>query len=142
VLAGRKALAWARTRAGDWIVGTRDELVLPVAGLRWETILAADWDAEDDTLTVVGADATYIVELESSALLLQLVRERVTASIVLTRRVTTDGRLGFTAMARRPPSGGEITFTYEYDPGVDPDDPGVLKSARATLRDLRHELGL
>ena len=136
-------LASARTPAGEEIVGTRDALVVPGRSIPWEQVLRADWDADVDTLTVMLVEPEVLLyELDEPALLLQLIRERVTASVVLTRRVQVTGELGFTVMARRAPAGGEITLTYEYDRDLDPDDSGVQEAARTALRSVRDELGI
>ena len=139
----KSGLASARTRSGDEVVGTRDALVLPGRQIPWERILRADWDSEAEVLRVVLVEPEVVdLELEEPALLLQLVRERVTASIVLTRRVPVDGDLGLVLMARRPPRGGEITLTFEYDRGLDPDAPDVRDVALAAARAARDDLGL
>jgi hypothetical protein len=151
----RPGLASARTKAGEALVGTRDALLVPGREIRWEEILTADWDSDSETLTLVLVDPEVLVFLlDESALLLQLVRERVMASIVLTRWIPVDSGLdsgsdsgsdsgtGFTVMARRPPGGGAISIRYEYDRGVDPDDPGVQVAASEALREVRDELGL
>jgi hypothetical protein len=139
----RPGLASARTKDGSEIVGKRDVLSVPGREIRWEEILNAEWDSETDTLVVMLVEPEVLsFELDEPALLLQLVRERVTASVVLTRRFLVEGKLGFTVMARRPPSGGEITLTYEYDRGLDPDAPAVREAAQSALRDVRDELGL
>ncbi|HSV40936.1 MAG TPA: hypothetical protein VLI04_19405 [Nocardioidaceae bacterium] len=139
----RTGLASARTPSGEEVIGTRDALVVPGRTIPWEQVLRADWDADVDTLTVMLVDPEVLVyELDEPGLLLQLVRERVMASIVLTRRVPVTSELGFTVMARRPPAGGDVTLTFEYDRDLDPDDSGVQEAARAALRSVREELGI
>ena len=102
----RRDLAVARTKDGDEVVGRRDALVVPGREIRWEQILTADWDSETETLTIVLVEPEVVtLELTEPDLLLQLVRERVTASIVLARRFPVEGDVGFTVMARRPPQG-------------------------------------
>ena len=114
----------------------------------WEQVQAADWTRDDDRLRVseVGeygeVRPVHEVVLPEPGLLLDLVRERVTASVVLQRRVeVTDGR-GLMVVARRAPAGGEVTWAYELDPGLDPDDPAVREAAAAGLRSAAEELGL
>ena len=71
-----------------------------------------------------------------------MVRERVTASVLLQRRVLVSGRRGLTVIARRPPRGpGAITWAYDFDPGVDPSDPVVAQAAEEGLRAAKEELG-
>ena len=75
--------------------------------------------------------------------LLELVRERVTASIVLQRHVPVDGRRGLRVIARRAPRGDRpLAWFYEYDEGVDPDDPEVQRAATEALAAARDEVGL
>ena len=50
-----------------------------------------------------------------------MVRERVTASVVLQRRVVVRGKQGLFVVARRAPNGdGAITWAYELDAGSTP----------------------
>jgi hypothetical protein len=75
--------------------------------------------------------------------LLAFVRERVTASVVLQRRVVVRDRRGLTVVARRAPRGtGELTWSYELDAGLDPDDPEVRALAEQGVRTAAEELGL
>ena len=70
-------------------------------------------------------------------------RDRVTASVVLQRRVVVRDRLGLVVVARRAPNGsGDLTWAYELDAGLDPDDPVVRSAAEAGLRSAAEELGL
>ena len=85
----------------------------------------------------------HVFEVSEPRLLLELVRERVTASVVLQRRVTTAGKRGLQVIARRSPvGGGEILWAYLFDVGVDPEDPAVMAAAEAGLDAARAELGL
>ena len=79
--------------------------------------------------------------MEDPALLLQLVRERVTASIVLQRRVPVRDPLGLTVIGRRSPVGGPVAWMHAYDPGLDPDDPEVAAVADLALAQAQAEVG-
>jgi len=146
--AGEKVLAWSRTTDDDVVAGTRDALHLP-GGHRvpWERVETADWDEESSTLHVVEvgdpvARAEHRLSLGEAGLLLSLVRERVTASIVLQRHVALAGRHGFFVIARRPPAGErEITWTLRHDAGIDPDDPEVRRAAADALERARGDIG-
>lgn len=153
---GEKVLAAASSEDGTWALGTRDALVLLPPGERtpgptripWEDVQAADWSRDDDRLRVseVGEYGrprpVHELVLAEPGLLLQLVRERVTASVVVQRRVEVASGRGLTVVGRRPPRGGDVTWAYELDPGVDPDDPEVRQAAEAGLRRAAEELGL
>jgi hypothetical protein len=148
---GEKVLAHARSRDGDWLLGTRARLVVvrpdDVVAMPWEEVEDAAWDQEDSRLRVVGIGEygrprpTYSFEMEEPALLLQLLRERVTASIVLQRRVPVRGRLGLTVIGRRSPVGGPVQWMHAYDAGLDPHDPEVVAIADLALAQARAELG-
>lgn len=149
VAAGERLLAWAVTTTGEPVGGTRDALYL-LDGVRvaWEQVAAADWDAETDGLRVseVGSwgepRPTYDVVLGEPGRFLELVRERVTASIVLTRHTALVGRRGVRVVARRAPSGhGAMSWVYEFDEGIDPTDPFVRQTAEEALIAAREEVG-
>ena len=152
--AGERLLAWAPVAGGQWVAGTRDALYLPGARLPWEEVEAADWDHDLARLRVseVGQwglpRAEHALNLDDSApgetdRLLQLVRERVTASVLLTRHVRVTGRRGVRVVARRAPSGrSEVRWAYEYDEGVDPDDPFVRAAAETALAAAKADVGM
>jgi hypothetical protein len=156
---GARVLASAHAEDGTWLLGTRDLLaVVPpdepdrsvarVETIPWERVATADWNKDEDRLRVTEVaeygivPPTHVLEVREPGLLLQLVRERVTASIVLQRRVPVSGRRGVTVIARRPPQGsGETTWAVELDPGLAPEDPVVREAAARGLRDAQAELG-
>jgi hypothetical protein len=152
---GERVLARATAEDGTWLLGTRDALVLvppaPEASserIPWERVESADWERDGDRLRVsVVAEfgrprPVHTFTLLDPGPLLPMVRERVTASVLLQRRVDVRGRKGLRVVARRAPRGsGEVIWAYELDPGVDPDDPAVAEAAAAGLRAAEDELG-
>ncbi len=148
---GEKVLAFAQAHDGSWVLGTRRALVLLTAEERvtmpWEEVEDAAWDLDAERLRVTGVGEygsprpSYAFEMEDPALLLQLVRERVTASIVLQRRVPVRDRLGVTVIGRRSPAGGPVRWMHAYDPGLDPQDPEVVAVADLALIQARSEVG-
>src|SRR4051794_28659452 len=144
VVAGERPLAWARVQGDAWVLGTRAALYLPGARLPWEQVEAATWDRDLSLLRVseVGSwgepRAQHALTLadpgRATDRVLQLVRERVTAGIVLWGQGPTTGRGGVRVVARRPPSGrSSVNWVYEYDGGVEPEDPFVQTAAAAAL---------
>lgn len=150
---GERVLAWARATGGSVVAGSRDAFHArdPEGGalrIAWEQVEAADWDQETSVLRVseVGAWGSARPEhtwtFEDTGRLLELVRERVTASVLFQRHVTVSGRRGLRVIARRAPSGGsDVQWVYEYDEGVDPSDPEVRSVAAAALAQAREQLG-
>lgn len=151
---GEKVLAGTATRDGGWLLGTRDALVVVPADGRpdrivWQQVERADWDRDADRLRIAEVGEfgrprpEHAFGIDEPGLMLDLIRERVTASVVLQRHVPVHGRKGLFVVARRAPTGdGEITWAYEFERGVDPDDPAVAEAAEAGLRAAAEELGL
>ncbi len=150
---GEHVLAATRTNDGAWLLGTRDAFLVVRDGvlalrLVWEAIERAEWDGEAERFRVleVGTFGQPRGEhgflVDDPGLMLEFVRERVTASVVLQRRFTVRDRRGFFVIARRPPSGqGEIRWAVEYDPGIEPDDPEVAAASEQALRATADEVG-
>ncbi len=153
VARGEKVLASAAAADGTVLAGTRDAFYVVVDGdtrrVPWEQVEAASWDRDTDAfrLSEVGTwgdeRPVHTATLPEPGRLLELVRERVTASVVMQRHVPVVGRRGLRVIARRAPSGaGGVQWLYEYDEGVDPDDETVRASAGAALEAMRLDLGL
>ncbi len=165
---GERPLAWAHadkpgtpgaadeadTPSGDVWVGTRAALYIPAEGttyrrIAWVGIDRADWNDTTQELRVVELAAfgdvmpRSIGRLRAADRLLQLVRERVTATVVAVRTVPLrDGR-GVRVVARRDPDGhGDLTWTAVLDAGLDPSDPAVVDAAQQALASVRAEVGL
>lgn len=147
--AGERELAAASGPDGVLVAGSREALHVGETRIPWEAVERADWDAETETLTVTEVGSwgrerpVYRVALIEPARLLQLVRERVTASVVLQRHVPVVGRKGFFVIARRAPGGsGDLQWVYEFEAGIDPEDPTVRLAAEAALAAAQDEVGL
>ena len=149
---GESELARASSEAG-LVVGSREALYVPTSvghvRVPWEQVESADWDREGDVLRVreVGTwgqrRPEYLLTIAEPGRLLELVRERVTSTVVLQRHVAVDGSRGVRVVARRAPSGRrEVTWLFEYDDGVDPDDPLVAQAADRALAAARADVGL
>lgn len=131
--------------------GTRNALYLvdeTTTRIPWDQIEAADWNEQSGTFRVseVGRwgeqRRQHTFHIEEPQRLLELVRERVTASIVLQRHVPIDGRRGVRVIGRRAPVGnGDINWFYEYDEGIDPASPEVHEAASAALARARSDVG-
>ena len=148
---GDRVLASAPTQDGTWLLGTRERLVIVeergVTWLAWERVEDAAWDSEEQRLRLRGVGEygrrrpSWDLVMDEPPLFLQLLRERVMASIVLQRKVPVrDGR-GVMVIARRSPVGGPVSWMHSYDAGLDPDDPEVQAIAELLLARARSELG-
>ncbi len=145
-----KPLAACRDDQGGWLVGTREALHHLTHEARvwpWEGLLRAEWDQEAETLRLVPIEVyghaveETVLRLVDGADLLGLVRERVSASIVMERRVSVAGTRGFLLFARRPPAGGALSWAFELDEGLDPEAPGVREAMDVALSEAQASLG-
>jgi hypothetical protein len=146
---GERVLASATTVDGVLVAGTRDTLMIGARRIPWEGLQSADWDKESTTLRVAEVGdwgeerPVHVLILPDPGRLLQLVRERLTASVVLQRHVAVRGRKGVFVIARRAPRGdGPLQWVYEFQEGIDPTDPAVRRAAEAALAAARDEVGL
>ena len=149
VAPGERVLAWTEATTGEVLAGTREALYLDGTRLAWEDVEAADWDRDTEVFRVVEVGtwgerrAEHRFAIAEPRRLLELVRERVTASVLLVRHVPIDGRRGVRVIARRAPAGDRgVRWVYEYDEGIDPDDPAVRLAAETALAAARSEVGL
>ena len=148
---GEKVLASAESVDGTWLLGTRVRLVVvdssEVVSIPWERVEDAGWDQDDSLLRITGIGEygqprpSYSLTMQDPSHLLQLLRERVTASIVLQRRVPVRGSLGLVVIGRRSPVGGPVSWMHAYDAGLDPDDPEVVAVADLALTQAQGEVG-
>ncbi|MGH3423228.1 MAG: hypothetical protein ACRDO8_00785 [Nocardioidaceae bacterium] len=153
--AGERVLAGARETGGRWHAGSDAALYVATDDgyqrLPWETVEWAAWERESNELTVVEVadygeqQARRVLTIEEPGRFLELVRERVTASVLLRRPVPVPGRhkRWVTVVARRSPTRtGDVTYSFVLDRGLDPEDRSVRDAARTGLVHVRDELGM
>jgi hypothetical protein len=140
-----RVLSAARLRDDSWVAATHGGLALADQTLDWSSITQAQWDADAATLTLhwlteQGSGERQLLVADAGTLP-ETVYARVTATIVLSRRVTVAGGRGLRVAARRQPGSDELTWQVVPDSGVDPDDPPVQAAVNAALRQMAVELG-
>ena len=139
---------WVGTRAALYVPGELDQGE-PYRRVPWASIDRADWNDADQELRITELAGfgqpmpRSVGRLRGADRLLQLVRERVTASVVAVRTVPLQGRLGVRVIARRDPDrSGELTWSAVLDSGLDATDPAVIDAAQEALERVRAEVGL
>jgi len=163
-----RVIAWARDDLGRSLVLTVHAAYLPgtVASgherFEYESILAVNWD--DPSLeVVVGSSARERLrfEIHEPAEVPPVLRERVTATILLSARLSLgDGpgadrlQVGGAAESPQVGPGARITARREsqgdrgvawkvvFDPGLDPTDSGLRARADWAIAELRSSSGL
>jgi hypothetical protein len=78
------------------------------------------------------------LRVEDPRRLLDVVREQVTASVVLTRHVPIDGSLGVRVTGRRRRDG--ITWLVAVDEGLRLEDPAIRRLVDAAVASVRAEV--
>lgn len=146
---GERVLARTSVPEGA-VVATTRHLVLPVDGtleaLRWETVERARWDEGTEQLVVVETAALgsrprrHRIAVGREPRLLDVIREQVQASVILTRHVPITERLGIRVTARRPPGGQRVSWAVAVDRGLDLDDPQVRARVDQAVTLVRAEL--
>jgi hypothetical protein len=148
---GESVLAAARDRDGRWYAGTARALLVPDHDdwrrLPWENLERATWDRDNDQLIVVETadfgepEPTYRAALTEPQRLLELIRERVTASIVVKVFEPVQGKRGVTVSGRRSPhSDDQLAWSVLIDPGLDETSEPVRAAARRAFDAARSEL--
>lgn len=137
---------------GVWLVGTDRALYIGAeefVRIPWERVERASWDRDASALVVEEVadfgerQPRHVVQLGDPRRLLELVRERVTASILLTSEVPIPGTNGMKVIARRSPVGdSDIRFSFWLGAGLDPDDPAVRSASERAVAQARSDLGL
>ncbi len=140
-----RVLASARLADGTWVAATRRALLLPGRRIEWVTIAHAEWSDEDDALRVDqmgGRDGPerHRLVLDEPGRLPEVLRERVTSSIVASRHIPVEGRAGVRVVARRVPGQDELVWQVVVDRELDPEDAAVQAAGETGIRALRREL--
>ncbi len=130
---------------GGDTVATRSALYLPgpdgTVRLPWERVEQAGW--HDGVLVVRDTGGTrHTVRLARPGSIPETVRERITATIVVSTHVRLPGG-GVRVVGRRPLSGdGAVRWSFVFDPGLNADDPGLRAQAEQALEEIRRQTGL
>jgi hypothetical protein len=110
--------------------------------LPWERVEQAVW--RDGVLVIreVGG-GRHVVPLTDPGSVPETVRERVTATVVVSAHVKLPSGGGVRITARRPARGNaEPRWSLVFDPGLDPKDPGLLAQAEQAMEEIRRQTGL
>jgi hypothetical protein len=147
---GERILATGETASGT-LVATTHRLVIPVDdGVRaigWEDVECATWDGEADQLVVLetaplGArPRQHRLHLrEASPTVLDVLREQVTASVVVSRHIPLVGAKGIRVSGRRRTGAGGLVWRVAVDPGIDVGDLAVRAAVDEAIARVRAEV--
>ncbi|NBE99176.1 hypothetical protein FE391_37440 [Nonomuraea sp. KC401] len=138
---GERVLTFTHTPDGH-VVATN--LALHLADgtrLPYEQIDRASWDEEG--MRVLTTDGRWHAErIAEPRMLPETLRERVNATIVVNKHVDLPGKGGVRLVARRKPGGEVLGWTFVFDDGLDPEDPGLRAQAEQALEGMRRSMGV
>jgi hypothetical protein len=151
--AGERVLAWGSGPGGEssdvsFAAATQRALYLQSGDERlpWDRIGKATWDESVLELTILDASERPVrqlrVPLTDARGLPAAVRDRVTASVVISETVDLGGGAGALMVARRGSDDDVIRWSVVFDPGLDPGDPVLQRAAADALARLRDALGV
>lgn len=144
---GERVLASAPTRGGSHVVTTTTALHLPTTAgghtrIPWERIDHATWKDGHLHVQETGGGARHDIRLTRPGSVPETVRERVTATIAVSHQAELPGGGKVRIAGRRPTTGGDIRWTFVFEAGLDPADPGLRAQAEQALEELRRRTGL
>ncbi|MGC5011399.1 hypothetical protein ACLQ2R_11600 [Streptosporangium sp. DT93] len=139
VVRGDRVLTYAEGPDG-YVIAADRALYLGGARLPWFQVDRGTWDEEG--LTVVTTDGrSHRALLPEPGRVPEAVRERVTASIVVSQYVPLDARGGVRLVARRADA-DELVWELVFDAGLDAEDPGLRALAEQALEETRRSFGV
>lgn len=143
-----RILAWARTAQG-WAVGLPGTLAVQTDGewtfQPWHEIGHGGWDAATGRLRWEDVDGgQHELVLQRAGRFPDLFNERVTSSIVFTRRVPVGRDRHATVTLRRDlgSDAGATTWRVTPGPGVDLTDAAVSEQLEAALQEARNDFSI
>lgn len=109
--------------------------------LAWTEIIRAGW--EEPWLTIDTNDGEKItLHLDPAGELPPVVRDRVTASVLIRERVPLDIGGSVVCVGRREPGSDRVMWLVEFDPDTDVESTEIRASADRALGELRATLGV
>ena len=145
---GERILATESDEAGARLVATTLALYQGAAEeawrrLAWEEVIRLSWDPDRGRLDVTGVDGHHVVaNLPLQSRLGTLARERVAATLLVSRRVGVGAGAPATVVARRRPPPAEVVWLVRVDGGANPERPDVVEAIEAVIRSLRVEIAV
>lgn len=140
---GERVLAQADGSEGR-VTATDRRLLWPDGSIGWHEIERASWDADEECLRVEpvptsGHHRRYRLPLSAPGRVVDVVREQVTGSVIISRHVPLEGRRGVRVTGRRKPD-GELVWSAVLDRGVDPEDQQTRSRLDAAVAEVRSEV--
>ncbi len=140
---GERVLAEAEGPDGR-IAATDRRLVWPSGSIAWHEIERASWESDAERLLVEPIATSphsqpYKLPVTGPGRLVDVVREQVTGSVIISRHIRLEGRRGVRVTGRRK-ADGELVWNAVVDSGLDPDDEHTRARLDAAVSAVRSEV--
>ena len=109
--------------------------------LAWTEITRAGWEEPWLTIDTVHGEKITL-HLDPAGELPPVVRDRVTASVLIRERVPLDIGGSVVCVGRREPGSDRVMWLVEFDPDTDVQSTEIRASADRALGELRATLGV
>lgn len=147
---GERVLASDVTTDGSPVVATNHRVLLPtpdgLTSIGWASVERATFDQESDLLTIIETASIgsrprrFQLRVDGALALLDVIREQVKASVILSRHVPIADGKGVRIAGRRRPDTGGLVWNVTADAGLDLTNPDVRAGIEAALAASRAEL--
>jgi hypothetical protein len=146
---GERVLATGEATSGTVIATDRRLLVPADEGFHpigWESVDRASWDRDGELLLVVetgpmgSGPRHHRLQVEEPGRLVDVVREQVNASMVITRYLPISGERGVRVTGRRRRTQDRLRWVVAVDDGLHLDDPEVRAKVDAAVAAVRAEV--
>lgn len=151
-VSGERVLASARVvGVADPLLASTHALYIPATGdldsmtrVAWTQIDRATWEDPEIVVEALidGEARRWRIRVEEPGRVPEVVRERVTASIVFSEHVELLDGAGARIVGRRSGPDDQIEWSIAFDAGLDPQDKDLRGRAVAALAELRESLGI
>jgi hypothetical protein len=148
---GERVLGVATATDGSTVVATNRAVFMPTQSghhrIGWERVDRAGWDRAEATLWVLESAPLgarphrWRVAIDDPGPVIDLVRERVNATVIVSQHVPLVGERGVRVVGRRPPGTDELLWSVAVDPGIDVTDSGLRRMIEAAVDEVRRQLG-
>jgi hypothetical protein len=151
---GERVLTLDRAPAGSLIAATAAAVYLSDQGelgrtwsrVGWEEVIRTGWDDRRHILVLTGAGPSgrWRAELavDRHSALVELARERVSATLLASAAVRYRDRICAIVMARRQPGSGKVTWLTLLNQAGDTEDQAVRAKAAAAIAALGAQTGI
>jgi hypothetical protein len=151
---GERVLTFDRGPAGSLVaataaavyIGGQGEPGRPWCRLGWEEVVRVGWDDRRCVLALIGGGPAGMrrkeVALDRRSTLVELARERVSATLIASAAVRHRDRVCAVVMARRQPGSSNVIWVTLLNQAGDAEAQAIRAKAAAAIADLRAQTGI